>query len=53
LFDRFVRLGGKAQIAVWLAAIALALCIHRPIENLNPLPSLFYIADFCLFRLIF
>ncbi|MDB5614036.1 MAG: hypothetical protein JWQ22_1689 [Devosia sp.] len=53
LFDRFIRLGGKAQIAIWLAAIGVALWIHRPVENLNPLQSVVYIANFYLFGMIF
>ena len=53
LFDRFIRLGSKAQIAIWLASIGVALWIHRPVENLNPLQSLLYIANFYLFGMIF
>jgi peptidoglycan/LPS O-acetylase OafA/YrhL len=53
LFDRFIRLEVKWRVAALLATIALALWIHRPVDNLNPVQSFLYVANFYLFGMLF
>jgi len=53
LFDRFIRLPAKWRFAVLAVSIGLALWVHRPLDNLNPLQSLVYFTNLYLFGIIF
>ncbi len=53
LFDRFIELSRGRRAAVLVAAIALALWIVRPAENLNPVQCFFYFANFYMFGILF
>jgi surface polysaccharide O-acyltransferase-like enzyme len=53
LFDRFIELSSGRRFAVLAASIVVALWIVRPAENLNPVQSFFYFANFYLFGILF
>ena len=53
LFYRFIRLGAARRFMVLCASIALALWVHRPIDNLDPVHSFLYLANFYLFGILF
>jgi len=53
LFDRYARLALRAQLAVLGLAIGVALLLLRPIDNLNPLQSAIYMANFYLFGMLY
>lgn len=53
LFDRFIRLPSMQRWAILAATIVLALWIHRPHDNLDPVHSFFYFVNFYLFGMLF
>ncbi len=53
LFDRFIRLASPARWWVLAASIGLALWIHRPHDNLDPVHSFVYFANFYMFGILF
>jgi len=53
LFDAYIRLPLRAQVAVLLASLALAFWVHRPYEGLNPFHSFVYFANIYLFGILF
>ncbi|MER2536003.1 MAG: acyltransferase [Rhizobiaceae bacterium] len=54
LFDRFIRLKSAwRRLAVLGAFLALALWLHRPASNLDPVHSLLYFTNVYLFGLLF
>lgn len=53
LFDRFIRMPARERFVVLAITIGIALWIHRPLDNLNPLQSLVYFTNLYLFGIIF
>jgi hypothetical protein len=53
LFDRFIRLSLNRRLLILAATIAVALWIHRPSDNLNPVQSCLYVVNFYLFGMVF
>lgn len=53
LFDRFIELSKGWRAAALAASIAVALWIVRPAENLNPVQSFFYFANFYMLGILF
>lgn len=53
LFDRFIGLSKGWRAAVFAAAIGLALWVVRPADNLNPVHSFLYFANFYMFGILF
>jgi surface polysaccharide O-acyltransferase-like enzyme len=53
LFDRFLRLRPALRFAIVGAAFAVALWVHRPLDNLNPFHSLLYFANIYMFGMLF
>lgn len=53
LFDRFIRLAAPTRFVIVAAAFVLAMWIHRPMANLNPLHSFFYFANIYMFGMLF
>jgi surface polysaccharide O-acyltransferase-like enzyme len=53
LFDRFIGLSRGWRAAAFAASIALALWVVRPVDNLNPVHSFLYFANFYMFGMLF
>lgn len=53
LFDRFIRMQDVTRWCMLGAAIVLALWIHRPHDNLDPIHSFLYFVNFYLFGILF
>lgn len=53
LFDRFIRMQPGPRFAVVAAAFLVALWVHRPLDNLNPLHSFLYFANIYMFGMLF
>lgn len=53
LFDRFIELSRVWRATALMAAIGLALWVVRPVDNLNPVQSLAYFANFYMFGILF
>ena len=53
LFDRFITMSAGPRAAVLIASIALALWVHRPMDNLDPVHSLLYLTNFYLLGILF
>ena len=53
LFDRFIGLSKGWRAAAFAAAIGLALWVVRPADNLNPVHSFLYFANFYMFGILF
>lgn len=52
LFDRFAGLGPARQVAILVLALVVALWVHRPFENLNPVHSAAYFLVAYLFGIV-
>lgn len=53
LFDRFMRMKAGPRFAAVGAAFLLAMWVHRPEGNLNPLHSFLYFANIYMFGMLF
>ncbi len=53
VFDRFIRLRPALRFGIVALALAVALWVHRPAENLNPFHSLLYFANIYMFGMLF
>lgn len=53
LFDRFIELSRPWRTAAWATAFGLALWVVRPVDNLNPVQSFAYFANFYMFGMLF
>lgn len=53
LFDRFLRLKPGLRFAIVGAAFVVAMWVHRPLDNLNPLHSFLYFANIYMFGMLF
>lgn len=53
LFDRFLKLRPSLRFAIVGFAFLLAMWVHRPIDNLNPLHSFLYFANIYMFGMLF
>ena len=53
VFDRFIRLKPALRFGIVALALAVALWVHRPAENLNPFHSLLYFANIYMFGMLF
>ena len=53
LFDRFIRMAERTRWIILGAAIVLAMWIHRPHDNLDPIHSFLYFTNFYLFGILF
>jgi surface polysaccharide O-acyltransferase-like enzyme len=53
LFDRFIRLKPGYRTVIFVLAFGLALWVHRPLENLNPLHSFLYFANLYMAGMLF
>lgn len=53
LFDRFIELSRPWRAIALAAAIGVALWVVRPVDNLNPVHSLAYFANFYMFGILF
>lgn len=53
LFDRFIRMRPGPRFAAVAVAFAVAMWVHRPIDNLNPFHSFLYFASIYMFGMLF
>lgn len=53
LFDRFIRMKPGLRFATVAFAFAVAMWVHRPLDNLNPFHSFLYFANIYMFGMLF